>query len=142
MQQKSVSEVVNQVVNIKTKKDKVAFLKANNSFALRTVLKGIYDPNIVFLLPSSQPPYTPSDHQENHGQLLSEARRLKIFVRGGGYDNLNQTRRESLFIQLLENVHKDDAKILVDMIQKNTYKGLTKATINEAFPGLIEEKNG
>ena len=44
--------------------------------------------------------------------------------------------KESLFIQMLEALHKDDAKVLIDIKDKKlnlTYKGLTENCVKEAF---------
>ena len=69
--------------------------------------------------------------------LYSEYRRLYLFTKNGN-PNLKQIRRESLFIELLESVDKDDAKLLLHMKDKNLpYPGVTKDIINKAFPGLI-----
>lgn len=138
MPTKSVAEVITEVLEKKTKNEKVKALKKNNSFALRSILKGMYDKNIEFFFPPTEPPYEPSGLVDNQGVLHHEAKKLGMFVKGGTHPNLHYIKRENLFIQMLEQVHKDDAKILIDMIQKKGYKGLTKATINEAFPNLIE----
>ncbi len=55
--------------------------------------------------------------------LFREARRLKIFIKGGGYDELNQIKREALFISLLEDIDNDDAELLANnMIYKKVYQ--------------------
>ena len=49
-------------------------------------------------------------------------------------------KREQLFISLLEDVDNDDANLLANhMITQKPVKGLTKKTLMEAFPELIEE---
>lgn len=134
-----LAEIINKTTEIKTKKDKVEFLRKNNSVPLRTILKLMFD-RPEWLLPDSPPPYKPSEFEDSKGLLFAESRRLRIFYKGGGYDNLDQTKRESLFISLLEDVSNDDAKLLVDLICGNTYKGLTRRTVQEAFPGLLIEE--
>ena len=39
---------------------------------------------------------------------------------------------------IIEGVHPDDAKLVIGMINKQTPEGLTKAIVNEAFPGLLQ----
>lgn len=134
---KSISEILAETAKAKTVKQKVEVLQSNNSVPLQTVLKYAYDPEVEFLVPESEPPYEPSDSPEGHGMLYSEARRLRIFVKGGGYDNLNQLRREVLFVEMLESIHKDDAKVLVEMLTKRKFKGITEKTVKAAFPELI-----
>ena len=64
-----------------------------------------------------------------------EAKRLYNFAKGGN-DQLNKIRKETLFIQMLEGLHADEAKVLIDMKNKSlnkTYKGLTSEMVKEAF---------
>jgi hypothetical protein len=70
--------------------------------------------------------------------LLKEARRLRIFVKGGGYDTLNQVKRENLFISLLEDIDNGDAELLCKMIAQKPLTGLPRSVIVQSFPGLIE----
>jgi uncharacterized SAM-dependent methyltransferase len=72
--------------------------------------------------------------------LYREARRLRIFFKGGGYDNLNKNRREMLFIQLLEDLYPADALLLSEnLISHTPIKGLTKKTIETAFPTIFTD---
>lgn len=136
----SITEIIKEAASKKTTAEKVNFLKSNDGSPLRVVLKFTYDPSIEFLIPGTAPPFNPNEYEdEAKGLLYTEARRLKIFVKGGGYDNLNQIKREALFISLLEDVDNDDANTLCQMISKKPFKGLSKKTIQEAFPDLIKE---
>ena len=88
-------------------------------------------------------PFTASTAVENQGALYREARKLKYLADGFGGENLTKIKREQIFIQILETVHREDAKLLIDMIAQKGYKGLTVKQINEAFGNIInEEKNG
>ena len=136
----SITEILEKAGSQKSVKQKVAALQEHDNPALRIVLKYTYDNSIEFLVPNTPPPWNPNEYEDEAKALLySEARRLKIFIKGGGYDNLNQIKREQLFISLLEDVDNDDAKTLCTMIQKKAFKGLSKKTIQEAFPDLIED---
>lgn len=138
---RSISEIVNHVSTVKSKEDKIAWLRENDSAPLQVVLKNIYDKGVEFLVPDSAPPWNKNEFEDEAKSLLyREARRLNIFIKGGGYDNLNQIKRESLFISLLEDVDNDDAELLANhMICQKPVKGLTKAVLIEAFPNLIKE---
>lgn len=137
----SIAEVIQKACEIKNKKDKVEFLKANDSRPLRNILKLTYDKSIDIMLPDVPPPYTPSPSSESHGALFRESRKLKYFVNGFGGETLNQARRESLFIQMLESVDAEDAKVLCNMIAQRPFKGLTGAVINEAFGDVVPTKS-
>lgn len=135
----SITEILTAAGAEKSVKQKVAKLQQHDNAALRIVLKYTYDNTIEFLVPDTPPPWTKNEYEDEAKSLLyTEARRLKIFIKGGGYDNLNQIKREQLFISLLEDVDNDDAETLCKMIAKKPFKGLSKKTIQEAFPDLIE----
>ena len=43
-----------------------------------------------------------------------------------------------LFIEMLESIHPEDAKILLNMVVKQPpVKGITKAVVKQAFPDLL-----
>jgi hypothetical protein len=129
----SLAEIVYGACDLKSKKEKVEWLQRHNSKPLRNILKIMYDKSLKLTIPNEAPPYTPSVSSESHGMLYRETRKLVYFVEGFGGDNLTQVRREALFIQMLETVDRDDARLLIDMIAQKPLKGLTRATIIEAF---------
>jgi hypothetical protein len=134
----SLSEIINKATELKNKKEKIEWLSSNDSIPLRTILKYTYDKdNIKFLIPQTPPPWKKNGYIGVEGMLYKETRRLRIFIEGGGYDGLNQVKRENLFISLLEDVDDNDAELLVKMIQQKPLKGLPKSVVVEAFPDLI-----
>ena len=138
----SITEILNKTQEFKSAPEKVDWLRKNDNQALRIILKYTYDNSIKFLLPDTPPPWNKNEFEDEAKSLLyREARRLRIFVDGGGYDNLNQVKREQLFISLLEDVDNDDAETLCTMITKKPFKGITKKVVIEAFPDLIKEGN-
>lgn len=134
-QRLSIAEIINSAGKLKKKEDKIAFLRKHNSLPLRDILVLTYSPGVLnFDLPDQAPPYTESDMPEAHGMLYREARKLKYFVKEmKDGENLHRYRKERLFIQMLETVDKDDAKILCHMLSQKPFKGLTKATLIAAF---------
>lgn len=138
----SISEIVNKVSELKTKEEKIAWLRKNDNIPLRIVLRLMYDENIEFLIPNTAPPWKKNAFVGVEGMLYKEARRLRIFVKGGGYESLNQVKRENLFISLLEDIDNNDAELLCQMIAQKPVKGLTRKTLEEAFPDLFTSKIG
>ena len=131
------SEILQKVAKLKTKKQKVEYLKQNNSDALRMVLKSSFDPKIVWQLPEGPVPFSPNEAPEGteHTVLATEARKLLNFIQGGN-NALTQNKREMMFVQLLEGLHQTEAYMLVDAKDKvlhKTYKGLSSAVVKEAF---------
>lgn len=137
----SITEILDKTAEFKQKADKIEWLRKNDNPALRTILSYTYDSNIKFLIPDTPPPWNKNQFEDEAKSLLyRESRRLRIFIEGGGYDQLKQIKREQLFISLLEDVDNDDAETLCKMIQKKPFKGITKKAVIEAFPGLIQEE--
>jgi hypothetical protein len=140
----SISEIVNKACGLKKNEEKIEWLKKNESVPLRTVLKFTYDTDrIKFLLPDAPPPWKKNGYTGVEGMLYNETRRFKIFVKGGGYDDMNQVKREHLFISLLEDIDDNDAELLCKMIQQKPLKGLPKEVVAKAFPQdyLTQETN-
>ena len=130
-------EILTKVNNAKDKPKKIEVLKQNDSVPLRHVLKGAFDPKIEWDLPEGTPPYKENDAPAGteHTTLYTEARKLWHFVKGAD-PKLSKTKKEMMFIQLLEGLHKDDAELMIAVKQKELnkrYKGLTDAVVKEAF---------
>ena len=132
-----MSEILDKVAKAKTKKQKVELLRQHNTDALRMVLKSSFDPRIEWDLPEGDVPYTPNEAPEGteHNMLVHEARTLYHYIKGGN-PKLTQNRRENMFIQLLEGLHRDEAEIIVAAKDKGLhrkYKGLSANVVREAF---------
>ena len=130
-------EILTKVNNAKDKTKKVEILRQHNSAGLRQVLKGAFDPKIEWDLPTGRPPYIENDAPvgTEHTYLHTEAKRLWHFVVGADM-SLTKVKKETLFIQMLEGLEKDEAKLLIGVKDKNLnnlYKGLTSAVVREAF---------
>ena len=132
-----LSEVLKKVHNAKTKEKKVAILKEHDCDPLRMVIKSSFDPKIEWLIPEGEVPFKPNEAEEGteHTVLRREARKLYRFVKGGD-STLAGFKRENMFIQLLEGLHKSEAQLVIDAKDKKlhqTYKGLSTAVVKEAF---------
>ena len=67
--------------------------------------------------------------------LSQEAKRLYLFTKGGD-NSLSNTKREVLFIQMLEGLCAEEAEFLVTVVNKkvnNKYKGFTANLVKDAF---------
>ena len=132
-----ISEILDKVSKLKSKKDKVKFLQDNNTDSLRMVLKSAFDPKIKLLLPEGDVPYKRNDAPEGteHSVLAYEARKLYHFIEGGNAD-ITQGKRETMFIQMLEGLHETEADVLCaakDKVLHQKYKGLSEPVVKEAF---------
>lgn len=140
-----MSEILEKVESAPTKEQKIKLLQENSSQQLRDVIQGCFDARIVWLLPEGPVPFKPLDGENSEKVFWAECRKLYLFVRGGN-PNLKQTRRETLFIQLLEAINVKDANLLVAIKDKVLpFPSITYELIKEAwnidYPKYIAEKS-
>ena len=129
-------EIFTQVNNAKDKPLKIEVLRKHDSQGLRQILKAAFDPKIVFDVPEGIPPYMANEAPAgtDHTSLLDEVRKLYLFIKGGS--TIPKIKKETLFIQMLEALHKNDAEVLINIKDKKlnlVYKGLTENVVKEAF---------
>ena len=132
-----ISEILEKVSKVKTKKEKVTILQQYNHDALRMVIKSSFDPKIEWALPDGDVPYTRNDAPEGteHSSLSYESRKLYHFIKGAD-NQISQNKRETMFVQMLEGLHESEAAVLVAAKDKKLhqmYKGLSKNVVVEAF---------
>ena len=134
-----ISEVLQKVSNAKTKAKKIELLQQYNTDALRMLLIWNFDESVISELPAGEVPFTANEAPvgTEHTVLEKEARLLYNFVQGGN-NGLQQSRRENMFIQMLEGLHKDEANVLCLVKDKQLGKKykITKACVSEAFPQI------
>ena len=132
-----IHEVLTMVNNAKVKGKKIEVLRKYSSEGLKMVLKSSFDPKIVWRLPEGDVPFIKNDAPEGteHTRLEQEASKLFHFVKGGN-DKLKQVKCETMFVQMLEGLHRDEAEVLVyakDKILHQKYKGLSHEVVKTAF---------
>ena len=132
-----ISEVLTKVHNAKTKDKKIAVLQENNTNGLRAIIKSSFDPSIEWSIPQGPVPYMPNEVPEGvqHTFLEQETRILWHFIKGAD-TKTTQPRKEHMFVQMLEGLHEDEAKVVCwakDKILHQKYKGLSDNVVKEAF---------
>lgn len=134
-----ISEVLQKVSNAKTKARKIELLQQHNTDALRMLLIWNFDESIISELPAGEVPFNANEAPAGteHTVLEHEARLFYNFVQGGN-NGLTQSRRENMFIQVLEGLHKDEANVLCLVKDKQLGKKykITRACVAEAFPQI------
>ena len=131
------SEILDKVHKAKTKDQKVKILRDNNTDALRMVIKSSFDPQITWTIPSGSVPYQPNDVPAGteHTTLATESRKLWHFIRGADNET-PQFKKEQMFLQMCEGLHKSEAELLINAKDKKlhqVYKGLSTNVVKEAF---------
>ena len=131
------SEVLDMVHKAKTKNQKIELLRKYKTDSLKMFLKAAFDPNIEWVFPIGNVPYTPNDAPAgtNHTLLIQESKKLWRFIKGA--DNVTrQSQKENMFFQMLEGLHESEAKLLINAKDKKLhqiYKGLSSNVVREAF---------
>ena len=110
----SFHEILTKVNNAKDKPKKIEVLKKYDTNELRMFLKGAFDEKLEWLLPEGSPPYTPNEAPvgTEHTWLKQEVKRMFHFLKGGN-PQLSQMKRDNMFIQMLEGLCEEEAKLLV-----------------------------
>lgn len=140
-----ISEVLKAVSNAKTKDQKIKILQENRDDALLAILIWNYDETAKSALPQGEVPYTPSEAPAGtnyHTRLAIEHRKLYHFIEGAS--NVTKTKRETMFIQMLESLHRDEAEIIClvkDKKLQDKYR-ITHNVVKEAFPEIVWGNRG
>ena len=162
-------EILDAVSKQRTKAKKVAVLKKYEEHALKVILIWNFDETVVSVLPDGEVPYSSYDEQSVNSGTLStklsqdirnmyetgsfslgvsdqqgrttirrECKHFYRFVKGGS-PGLNNIRRESMFINILQGLHPLEAEIVClckDKKLSEKYK-ITQDVVAEAYPDIV-----
>ena len=137
-----VYEILEKANKLGKKEERIEYLRENEGTALKDILRIALDNTISLdALPEGIPPYKAFEPTENRPdpakELLYEYGQFRNFIKRIT-PNINQFKRETMFVDLLESIHPEDAKLLCDAKDKNIkFKYITKALVKAAFPDLI-----
>jgi glycerophosphoryl diester phosphodiesterase len=104
---------------------------------LKQILQFTYHKNVNLELPDGVPPYKQMETPENmgHNRLPKEMRKFQYFLPN---NKLNAIKREKIFIEMLESLDPEEAKLVLMIKDKKiTYKGITRKLVEEALPELF-----
>ena len=139
-----ISEVLDKFEAAKTKEEKIAVLRQNETPMLKVIMRLNFDPKLKMDLPEGEPPYKkekdiPAGHSPT--TLIKEYRKFYIWFTS--QPGLTRFKKESLFVELLESIHHTEAEVLVlakDCKLHKKYKSLKKEIVKEAYPNTISEE--
>ena len=134
-----VHEILELVSKQRTINKKVETLKEYRNDALTAVLIWNFDDSVISLLPQGEVPYERNEVPvgTDHTSLRKEWKNMYHFVKGGN-DSLSKTRRETMFIQMLEGLHPEEAELVCLVKDKgltDKYK-ISKQIVEQAFPDI------
>ena len=161
-------EVLHLASKQRSKAKKVEVLKRYEDPSLKAIFIWNFDESIVSVLPDGEVPYTGYDDQttysgtlttkiseevrkmhetgsfsmgatdkEGHTTIRREYKNFYHFLKGGN-DSLNNIRRETMFINILEGLHPLEAEIIVlvkDKKLETKYK-IPKEVVSEAYSDI------
>ena len=135
-----LNEILDYVEKQRTKAKKVQALQEYRDDSLTAILIWNFDDRVQSAIPEGVVPYKENEVPvgTDHTSLRREWKNLFHFIKGGN-DELSSLRRETMFIQMLEGLHPEEAKIICLVKDKNLtqkYK-LTRELVAEAFPDIV-----
>ena len=138
--EKLYSEILDEFKLVKTKEERINVLKKYDHPRWRSFLQAAFHPGIVFdvEIPKYRPALEPAGL--NFAYLGTEMTKMYRFVKNhpSRPEGLTPEKQKSLLLVVLESLHKDEAELLVKMMNKDLQvKFLTANLVNEAFPGLL-----
>lgn len=137
---KNIYEVLDDFRTAKTKQDRIAVLRKNDSWALKSVLQAVFHPNVKFntKVPDYKKEHVPPGMSYDH--MTSALQRAYLFQEGNPRTPpaLTEKRKTELLIQILESLEPKEAEVFCNMLKKDLkVPYLTEALVNEAFDGLL-----
>ena len=134
-----VHEILELVSRQRSRAKKVEILQKYEDLSLKTLFIWNFDDTVISVVPEGEVPYKENEVPigTDHTSLRREYKHLYNFVKGGN-DGLSSLRRETMFIQMLEGLHPEEAKILClvkDKRLQTKYK-LTYDVVAEAYPDI------
>ena len=134
-----IHEILELASKQRSKAKKVEVLKKYETDALKSIFIWNFDETVISLLPSGEVPYNKNEVPvgTDHTSLRREWKHLYNFVKGGN-DGLSSIRRETMFIQMLEGLHPEEAEIICLVKDKKLaekYK-ITYDVVKQAYPDI------
>lgn len=138
--EKLYSEVFEEFEKATSRKEKIDVLRKYDHPRFREFLKYAFDPGILFdvEIPKYRPAVEPAGL--NFTYLDQEVQKLYRFIvnHPKRTTNIPPEKQKSLLVVVLESLHKDEAVLLTNLINKDLkVKGLTAKLIKEAFPEMV-----
>lgn len=136
---KYITEVLKEI-NADPSLFHTTYKKHGDGGPLAVLFKHAFLGDHKFLLPEGQPPFTPSKEPIGltPSNMLAEIRRFYVLTRR----DLRPMKRETVYIQMLESVHPEEAKILQAIKDQNLtklYPNITRSVV--AAAGFIPPSN-
>ena len=135
-----IHEVLELASKQRSKAKKVEILKQYEDPSIKAIFIWNFDPSVISAVPEGPVPYKENEVPvgTDHTSLRREYKNLYHFIKGGN-DSLSSLRRETMFIQLLEGLHPNEAEIicLVKDKQLQTKYNIKEDVVKDAYPDIL-----
>lgn len=136
----SIPEILNSTEG-KSKEDKIEILRNNSTRALKHILYTAFSENVEFNLPKTRPENIKIEDQPtglSYNSLYKQSRKLRIFIKNNGYDDVSENKRSQILLEMLESVDNDERELLLQILFDRKLKiSLEFDVVKEAFPELL-----
>ena len=134
-----IHEILELASKQRSKAKKVEILQEYENDALKSIFIWNFDETVISVLPAGDVPYNKNEVPvgTDHTSLRREYKHLYNFVKGGN-DGLSGLRRETMFIQMLEGLHPEEAELIClckDKRLAEKYK-ITYDIVKQAYPDI------
>ncbi len=133
-----VDEILSAVVAERTKAKKIQILQQYNENFIKAIFIWNFDDTVKSDLPPGEVPLTAQEDREiTASSIRDEWDKLYNFVKGGN-DSMNRLRKETMFINICEQLNPKEAEILIlvkDKKLQTKYK-ITREIVEEAYPDI------
>jgi len=145
-------EMLKHVSKLKSEDEKVQALRsyankdAEHMTGMKDLMQCLFHPAVVYDLPEGDPPFKVDyiDYDMAPLTLAKALKKSKYFVKGTESFVQNPVKREQIFMQTLESLFIEDAKLFLMVkdkkIDQRVYKGVTEDLFRAAFAGWLPPK--
>ena len=134
-----IAESLARIDKIVGRQERIDALRQDHSIGMENIVDLCFNENITWLLPEGAPTYKKQVKEMDLQHVLySQIRKLGIFINTGNYDKMNPLKREVQFIDFLESIDTDDAKLILHIKDKRKlpYSRITRKLFEDAWPAL------
>jgi hypothetical protein len=154
MSVRNVSDFLNKINQIENKEERAMALKTGANITVKELININFNSQIIFDLPVGSPDltdefnpnnnYFPALSQNDDGATLNyEIRKMYLFIKDR-VPQLTQIKRETLWIQLINSLGKDEAEVLTlvkDKKLQEKFTNIDHEVAHLAFPEFVSPPN-
>ena len=136
-------EFFDRIQSIEDRAQREAALKKHAYKQIKTILQLAYNDKIQLDLPEGAPPYSKNPEGKFPISRISHVfRTIGYCVKG---NNIPRMKKEKWFIGILEQLHEEDAKILIaakdkkfELLGDRRYSRISKSLVKSVFPEILD----